>query len=413
MTRLARGNSDTAMNASEWRAASGLAAIFGLRMLGLFLILPVFALYGDALAGATPTLIGLAIGVYGLTQALLQIPLGSLSDRIGRRPVILGGLLVFVMGSVIAAMAESIHAVILGRILQGAGAVAAAILALAADLSRERQRSKVMAVIGISVGAAFMLALVAGPIIAGAFGLGGVFWTTAALALVATGLLYVVVPRGGQAGPRPETSVRRDALKRVLTDPDLLRLDAGIFTLHLVMTASFVVFPVVLRDALGLASADHWQVYIPVLLASVLVMGPVLGLGERRRIMHRLLGVVVLALAVADTALAIFLSTPPVVLFALWLFFAAFNILEASLPSLVSRFAPGDARGTALGIYSTAQFAGAFVGGLAGGWLYGVAGVSGVFGACAGLGAVWFVIALGLRAPAGDRSDIESAGSPL
>lgn len=410
MTALAHGEDETAMNGQEWRAASGLAAIFGLRMLGLFLILPVFALYGDELAGATPTLVGLAIGIYGLTQALLQIPLGSLSDRIGRRPVILGGLLVFVAGSALAAVADSIYLVILGRALQGAGAVAAAILSLAADLSREQQRTKVMAIIGISVGAAFMLALVAGPVIAAAYGLAGVFWTTAALAGAAIALLYAVVPPGARPRVRPETSVQRRALGRVLTDPDLLRLDAGIFVLHMVMTASFVVFPLVLREQLGLANGDHWQVYIPVLLASVLVMGPVIGMGEKRRIMHRLLGGIVLALAIADGVLASFLATPPVILFAMWLFFAAFNILEAALPSLVSRFAPTEARGTALGVYSAAQFAGAFVGGLGGGWLHGAVGVNGVFAGCAAMAAIWFVVALGLRAPADSRDDIEGVG---
>ncbi len=398
------------MNAQEWRAAGGLAAIFGLRMSGLFLILPVFAIYGGSLAGATPLLIGVAIGAYGLTQALLQIPLGALSDRLGRRPVILAGLIAFVAGSVIAATGDSIQTVIIGRIVQGAGAVSSAILALSADLSREAQRTKVMAIIGISVGASFMLALVAGPLLAGFFGLAGVFWVTAGLATLAVVLLYAIVPAGGQPCARPETSVRWAAVRRVVTDPDLLRLDAGIFVLHLVMTASFVVFPLVLRDALGMSEANHWQVYIPVLLASVVAMGPVIGIGERRRIMHRLQGAVVLTLALADAVLAVFLQTPPVILFALWLFFTAFNILEASLPSLVSRFAPVAARGTALGIYSTAQFMGAFVGGVGGGWLHGAAGVPGVFMGCAGMALVWFVIALGLRAPGHGDNPVQRAG---
>lgn len=398
------------MNVQEWRAGGGLAAIFGLRMLGLFLILPVFAIYAESLAGATPMLIGVAIGAYGLTQALLQVPLGTLSDRLGRRPVILGGLLVFVAGSVIAALGDSIYTVILGRIVQGAGAVSSAILALSADLSRDAQRTKVMAIIGISVGASFMLALVAGPLIAGALGLSGIFWVTAGLAVLAVVLLYLIVPAGGLPASRPETSVRLAMLRRVVTDPNLVRLDVGIFVLHLVMTASFVVFPLVLRDRLGMNEGDHWQIYIPVLLASVIAMGPVIGIGERRRIMHRLQGGVVLTLALADLVLAGFLATPPVILFALWLFFTAFNILEASLPSLVSRFAPAESRGTALGVYSTAQFMGAFVGGVGGGWLHGVAGVSGVFMGCAGMALAWFVIALGLRAPGQGANHMQRAG---
>lgn len=396
---LSTSDGTAAMSGAERRATAGLAAIFGLRMLGLFLILPVFTLYGGELTGATPVLIGLAIGAYGFTQALLQIPMGWLSDRIGRRPVIFGGLVLFALGSVVAALAQSIEMVILGRALQGCGAIAAAVMALAADLTRPRQRTKAMAIIGISIGAAFLTALIVGPLLAARFGLSGVFWVTGGFALLAMALLFVVVPGGGMAADTVRAGVRRGELRRVLGDPDLLRLDFGILVLHLVLTASFVVLPVVLTDWLGTPAADHWQVYVPVLLLSVAAMAPVIAVGERRGVTHRILGGVVFVLLLAMLAIA---GTPDLrwrLLAALWLFFAAFNILEATLPSLVSRFAPGEARGTALGVYSTAQFIGAFLGGVLGGAVYGEFGIGGVFVGCAAIVGLWFVVALGLRAP--------------
>lgn len=391
------------MNPAERRATAGLATIFGLRMLGLFLILPVFALYGTELSGATPALIGLAVGAYGLTQAILQIPFGMLSDRIGRRPVIVFGLLVFALGSGVAAEAETIYGVILGRALQGCGAIAAAVMALAADLTRDRQRTKSMAFIGISVGVAFMIALVAGPAIAAQAGLGGVFWATAGLALVAVALLYGLVPGGGEVAFRPEVNARAGGLPIVLRSPDLLRLDLGVLVLHLVLTASFVVLPVVLESQLGIAGGDHWMVYIPVLTLSVLGMGALIGIGERRRILHRLLAFVAALVVVADLILAGYSQSLPAVLLGLWLFFVGFNTLEASLPSLLTRFAPDGLRGTALGVYSTAQFLGAFLGGVLGGAIQGAYGVSGVFIFCALAAGVWLLAAVGLSAPASYR----------
>ncbi|MBA1149286.1 MFS transporter [Ectothiorhodospiraceae bacterium WFHF3C12] len=387
------------MNPAERRATFGLAAIFGLRMLGLFLILPVFTLYGDELSGSTPMLVGLAIGAYGLTQALLQIPLGLASDRWGRRPVIMLGLLAFVAGSVLAAVSTDIYGVIAGRALQGAGAIAAAVMALAADLTRETQRTKAMAVIGISVGAAFMAALVIGPVVAASVGLSGVFWFTAGLAALAMGLMLFLVPppRADQTGGHRGTTLAEMA--SVLRDPDLLRLDFGIFALHFILIAMFVALPVVLQDSLGVARADHWHVYVPVMLLSVVAMVPVIGLGERSGYMHRVLGAVVLVLAMADLALAEALHTTTWLLGALWLFFTAFNILEATLPSMVSKFAPEAHRGAALGVYSTSQFIGAFLGGVVGGAVFGAYGADGVFTVCALVAAGWFLVAVGLRAP--------------
>ena len=387
------------MNTDERRATAGLSVIFGLRMLGLFLILPVFALYGSDLDGATPALIGLAIGAYGLTQALLQIPFGMLSDRLGRRPVIVAGLLIFAFGSVVAAEADSVQVVIIGRALQGCGAIAAAVMALAADLTRDDQRTKAMAFIGISVGAAFLIALVAGPGIAAVAGLRGVFWATAGLAVVAVGLLYLVVPAGGEVVFRPEVNARAGGLPVVLRHPDLLRLDLGILVLHLVLTASFVVLPVVLEAQLGIARERHWLVYVPVLLLSVAGMAVLIAIGERRRILHRLLAGVAGLVIIADLLLAGFSDRLAVMLFALWLFFVGFNTLEASLPSLLTRFAPEGMRGTALGVYSTAQFLGAFLGGTFGGLIYGGAGITGVFVFCAAAAGLWLIVAIGLRAP--------------
>ena len=388
------------MNSGERRATAGLATIFGMRMLGLFLILPVFALYGTELAGATPMLIGLAIGAYGLTQALLQIPFGMLSDKIGRRPVIVMGLLIFALGSAVAAEADTIGGVILGRGLQGCGAIAAAVMALAADLTRDSQRTKSMAFIGISVGAAFLIALVAGPMIAATAGLSGVFWATAALALVAVALLYGVVPAGGEAAFRPEVNARAGALGVVLRNPDLLRLDFGVLVLHFILTASFVVLPVILESQLGVARADHWMIYVPVLLVSVAGMAALISIGERRRILHRLLAGVAVLVIVADLVLAGFSDSLPLFILGLWLFFVGFNTLEASLPSLLTRFAPEGMRGTALGVYATAQFLGAFLGGTLGGLVYGGFGADGVFLACALAAGIWLISALGLKAPA-------------
>ncbi|KAB7622912.1 MFS transporter [Alkalilimnicola sp. S0819] len=381
------------MMPAERRATFGLASIFGLRMFGLFLILPVFSLHGGELQGATPMLIGLALGAYGLTQALLQIPMGWASDHWGRRPVIITGLLVFALGSVLAALSESIYGVIAGRALQGGGAIAAAVMALASDLTRDSQRTKAMAVIGMSVGGAFLAALVVGPLMAASLGLAGLFWLTALLALAALLVLWLGVPEGEarpavRTGPGPR-------FREMLRDRNLWRLDLGIFVLHLILTAGFVALPLLLRDRLGLPGEAHWRVYVPVLLLSVVALVPAIGFGERRGRMHQLVPGTVLALLMALLLLAL-APGAAWLWFALWLYFSAFNILEASLPSLISRFVDPSARGRALGVYSTAQFAGAFVGGLAGGLLYGLGGSSLLFLGLAALCVPWLLATLGM-----------------
>ncbi|MCW8918006.1 MAG: MFS transporter [Gammaproteobacteria bacterium] len=398
------------MTPFERRAALSLASIFALRMLGLFMILPVFALYAEHLAGVTPLLVGVAIGVYGLTQALLQLPFGMASDRIGRKPVIAVGLLIFALGSVVAAMADTIHGVILGRALQGAGAVAAAIMALAADLTREEHRSKAMAVIGMTIGLSFLLAMVAGPLLGRWIGVPGIFWLTALLALGGIGVLFVLVPTPQQSRFHRDTEPVPAQFGRVLREPELLRLDLGIFVLHMVLTATFIAVPLALRDA-GLAAPDHWQLYLPVMVLAMGLAVPFIIIAEAKR---RLKGVFVGAVAsllLAQLLLAWSHSGVVLMGLLLLLFFAAFNLLEATLPSLVSKVAHADSKGTAMGVYASSQFMGAFIGGVLGGWAYGVWGSSGVFLGNAALLLLWAVVAATMRPPRYLSSELLRVGT--
>lgn len=398
------------MSGVERRAAVSLAGIYALRMLGLFLVVPVLALYAETLSGVTHLLVGVAIGVYGLTQALLQIPVGMLSDRIGRKPVIVGGLLVFALGSVVAAMSDSIWGVIAGRALQGSGAIAAAVMALAADLTREEHRTKAMAVIGMSIGAAFMVAIVGGPVLSEWIGVPGIFWLTAVLALggVAVTLFVVPAPRGchvhRDAEPVPEQ------FGRVLADRNLLRLDFGILVLHMTITSVFLAVPLALRDMAGMATVDHWKFYLPVMVVSVITMVPfIIHAEKRRRVKPVFLGAI-LTLVLAQVGVFFLHGSLPGLALSLVMFFTAFNLLEAMLPSLISRVAPADSKGTAMGIYSTSQFAGAFIGGVLGGWVHGAFGLSGVFVLGAGAAVLWLLFASGMAPPRYLRNQLIRVG---
>lgn len=384
------------MTADERRAAFSLASIYAFRMLGLFMILPVMSLHARALGDPDPLLIGLAIGAYGLTQAVLSIPYGIWSDRVGRKPVIAFGLAVFAAGSVVAALADTIEWIIAGRALQGAGAVAAAVMALAADLTREANRTRTMAIIGMTIGLSFAASLALGPVLEQWIGVSGIFWLTAVLAIVGIAVLYLLVPDA------PISRAGRDAralprhFGEVLRDPQLLRLDGGVFVLHCVLTATFVAVPFALRDHAGLDPAQHGYLYLPVLLVSLGLMLPLVIVAEARRRLRTTFLSMIAALGLAQALLWAVHGSVYGVALALLVFFIAFNVLEALLPSLLTKFAPPDRKGTAMGLFSSSQFLGAFAGGLLGGWLYGWLGFGGVFGGCLALLSIWFLWARGM-----------------
>lgn len=396
------------MRPDERRASFALAGVFALRMLGLFLILPVFALEATRLPGGDdPARVGLAMGIYGLAQALLQIPLGWASDRLGRKRVIIGGLVLFALGSIWAALASSVAELTLARAIQGAGAISAAVTALLADLTRDIVRTKALALVGVSIALSFAVSLVAAPPLAAVLGLPGLFALTALLALAGIAAVAWVVPdepvRPACDDPVPWYAVLRHA--------DLWRLDAGVFALHLVQMAMWVAVPGLLVAA-GLAKAAHWQVYLPALVVSFLLMGGLLFRLERRGYLTAVLRAAIVLLAVAQAGLAWSATMhASVAALALWLvvFFVGFNTLEASQPSLVSRLAPAAARGAALGVYNTSQSLGLFVGGALGGLLVRQVGAAGLFTAGAVLSLLWLALAWRLRVPVANRAQPQAA----
>ena len=388
----------TNLAAQERRAGVSLAMIYAFRMLGLFMIIPVFALYTEELAGATPFLMGLALGIYGLTQAVLQIPFGMWSDRIGRKPVILIGLLIFAAGSLIAGSAESIEGIIIGRAIQGAGAIAAALMALAADLSREEHRVKMMALIGISIGASFALSMVLGPMVNGWIGISGIFYGTAVMALVGIAILFLFVPDPTDSHFHRDAEVEAQSLSSVLKDSQLLRLDLGIFTLHFVLMCVFLVLPLILHHEYAVDAENHWQIYLPVFAVSLVIMVPFIIIAERKQAMKPVFNGAIVGLIVA-TLLFLNSASFGLTVLALVIFLAGFNLLEASLPSLVTKTAPATQKGTAMGIYSSSQFLGAFAGGSIGGYAHQHWGISGVFITVIVVLAIWLLFAATMKKP--------------
>lgn len=394
-----RQTATTSMTALEKRSISGLSLIFALRMLGLFMILPVFSISAHQYSGSTPMLIGLAIGAYGLTQALLQIPFGMLSDRFGRKQIITLGLLLFAAGSVVAALAESIEMIIIGRLLQGSGAVAAAVMALTADLTRDEQRTKAMASIGISIGMSFSIALATGAALENWIGLSGIFWATALMAILGVAVLHLWVPTPHRRVSHRDIEPVPRQFGKVLRNPQIMRLVFSIMVLHLLLTTSFFALPLALQDSAGLDKSQHVMAYLPILLLAFVAMVPFIIIAEKKRKMKPVFLGAIAVLGIAQLGWAIFPTSLALILFCLWLFFTAFNILEASLPSMMSKLSPLENKGTAMGIYSSAQFIGAFIGGAMGGVLYQQFGLRGIFFASSLLIVVWLLLVLPMQAP--------------
>jgi MFS family permease len=387
------------MTAGERRASLSLAFIFALRMMGLFMIYPVFAVYAKQLPHSAPALIGLALGIYGLTQALLQIPFGMMSDRFGRKIVIAAGLLIFTTGSIIAALSATIYGIILGRMLQGAGAVGSSILALGADLTREEQRTKALAVIGMTIGASFALAVVLGPLLHTWIGVPGIFWLTACFGVLGIAVLIWVTPQPSQRHMHRDTEAVPSLFRDVLSDGQLLRLDFGIFALHAILTATFVALPVALHSVAKFNLNHQWILYLPVLAVSIIGMVPLIIIAEKyRRIKPVFLGAI-FAIAITQFGLTVMHDTLWVVTLAMAVFFTAFNTMEASLPSLISKVAPPTSKGTAMGIYSSSQFLGIFIGGSLGGWVQGHFGLAAVFAMAGCLALLWLGIAASMPQP--------------
>lgn len=397
-------SSSERMSPIELRATAGLAAIYGLRMLGMFIILPVFAFYAEHLPGGNNyTLVGIALGAYGLTQAILQIPFGWLSDRIGRKPVIYIGLILFSIGSFIAASADDIYWVIFGRIVQGSGAISAAVMALAADLTREEHRTKAMASIGMTIGTVFALSLIIAPGLNRLIGVPGIFAMTGILALLAMVVVYKIIPNPLICRFHSDTEAVTGRFLNVLQNPELLRLNFGVFALHATLMALWLVIPLSLRKA-GLAADYHWQIYLPVLLISMALIIPAIIYSEKKVKLKPVFVIAVSVLLVSQGLLALMLDSIMGMGIALLVFFTAFNLLEASLPSLISKISPVGAKGTAIGVYSSIQFLGAFTGATAGGYLYGHHGGPALFAFCSVLLALWLVLAITMEAPAAVRT---------
>jgi MFS family permease len=399
------------MTATEVRASISLASIYGLRMLGMFLILPIFSIYAETLPdGQNHMLIGLALGAYGLTQAIFQLPFGMASDRFGRKQVIYVGLILFVLGSLIAGMAHSLVWVAVGRAVQGAGAVSAAVTALVADLTREEHRTKAMAMIGGTIGITFALSLTLGPLLNQWIGVDGIFMLTAVLATLAILVVKFIVPNPTISQFHSDAQANRSKLKEVLLDKQLLRLNYGIFALHAAQMAMFVVVPFAIRETSQLNENQHWMIYLPILLVSFVLMVPAIIYGEKKAQLKRVFTAAILVMLLAQLMFAGLVHYFWGILLSLCAYFIAFNVLEASLPSIITKIAPAASKGTAIGVYNTSQSFGVFVGGLLGGYLSHYFGFAAVFIFCSILMALWALLAFTMQAPPAVRSKMYHLG---
>lgn len=384
---------------SEVRTVISLALLYAFRMLGLFMVLPVLFLYGSQYEGATPASLGLALGVYGLTQAIFQIPLGLSSDIVGRKIVIVGGLVVFALGSIVAATATTVEGLILGRALQGSGAIASAIMAMVADLTSEQNRTKAMAAIGASIGLSFTIAMVLGPALAAFSGIQGVFWVSAVLALIGVFIVLVLVPTPPKLRLHRDVGTRPAVVVDTLKNLDLLRLNLGIFSLHAILMALFVGVPLAVESLLGLPKESHWKFYLPILFCAFVAMLPGMIYAEKKRKIKPVFLSAVAVLGASCLGLSVVQNSAIVLIAAVFAFFVAFNLLESMLPSLVSKISPAGTKGTAMGIYATSQFLGAFCGGAVGGWLMDQHGMMAVFSMCVVLALVWWAFAFFMSPP--------------
>ncbi len=388
----------------------GLATIVSLRMLGLFMIYPILILYVGKIPGATEITMGVAFGAYALMQGILQIPFGMLSDRYGRKRVIIVGLSLFVLGSVIAALADNVWELILGRTIQGAGAVAGAVMALTADLTREETRTKALAFIGMTIGIAVMTGLIIGPILDQLIGLSGIFWLTAGLAVVGILVLIYIVPNPEDSHFHRDTEPVPNQIKRILKDPQLMRFNIGILLLHTIFAACFMAFPLIIRDYFHLGLKQSWWIYVPTLALSVAIMLPMIIIGEKYRRMKQMFIFSIFLIAVVEVGLFASYDNPTLVFFMMIVFFGGFNFLEAALPSLVSKVAPVDSRGTAMGVYSTMQYLGISLGGFLGGIVLTYYKIPGIFVFCAILAGIWLLIAINMAPPRYLRNQLLNIG---
>lgn len=389
------------MTSVEMRATVSLAAIYGLRMFGMFSILPIFAIYASNNFQPTPSglQIGLALGAYGLTQALFQLPFGMASDKFGRKPMIYLGLAIFAIGSMVAALAMNIEGVILGRAIQGAGAVSAAVTALLADLTRDENRTKAMATIGGTIGMAFAVSLVIGPLLNQWIGVPGIFAMTAVLSLAAIAVMKFVVPEPVHSHYHSDASAAPAKLKDVLKNKQLLRLNYGIFALHAAQMAMFVVVPFALVKSSGMHENQHWMIYLPVLIASFVFMVPAIIYAEKKAKMKQVFVGAIATMFIAQLMFSVSIQLFWGIVLSLTMYFIAFNVLEASLPSIISKIAPAAAKGTAIGVYNTSQSLGVFVGGALGGYLSHKLGFASVFIFCSIMMFLWLILAYSMQAP--------------